>query len=173
MNEKLLTTINTYIKDFANSMKVEYIEPSAETTNELRENPEEVFEIVSNDLYTKPENIDIRDISMPLANLLIAVADLIPNLLISKMTKGDSGSRFLYISSAAASKSPIYIPTIVDLLTDRSIYIKTLILRLITDWPHLRVHETIPKFEKLSKMKSFQNSRMDRELLEKAWKCVV
>ena len=173
MNENILRTMNTYIKDFADSPRGEYPEPSLETIKILREEPKEVFEIITNDLYEKPAGIDIRDISRPVGRILSAIADLIPELLIPKMTTGFWGIRYLYISSAVASKSPIYVSTIIDLLTDRSIYIKTLILRHIINWPHLQVPEAIPKFEKLSKMKSFQNSKMDRELLKEAWQCVI
>lgn len=173
MNENILEIINVYIKEFADAPHGEAPELSPEITKILRAKPEEVFEIISNDLYKRPENMDLRDIGSPSGRLLTTVVDLIPELVIPKMTKGFWGTRYLYISSAVTSKSPIYISTIIDLLTDRSIYIKALILDSIIDWQHLRVPEAIPKFEKLSKMKSFQNSDIDRELLEKAWKCVV
>jgi hypothetical protein len=108
----------------------------------------------------------------PLCRVLAIAADLVPQLLIPKMTGGYWAARYFYVSAAARSGSASFIPTIVGLLTDRSIYIKTLVLELIVAWPHLRVAAVLPKLEKLAKMKSFARPDMDRHLLEKARRCV-
>ena len=165
--------ISDYLKDFADTPHRKHPEPSPEIIELLRKKPDESFNVIEKGLFQKPENLDPRDFYDQLCRLLITFADLIPNLLIPKMTNGFWGARYLYISSAAASKSPIFVPTIIDLLTDRSIYIKTLVLQLIVQWSHLQIPEAMPKFDKLSKMKSFQNSQIDRELLAQARQCVV
>ncbi len=41
-------------------------------------------------------------------------------------------------------------------------------LKANLQWLHLRIPEAMPKFDRLSKVKSFQDSQMDRELLEQA-----
>lgn len=139
----------------------------------LRENPEETFHVITDNLFEVPPALDFRDLDAPLGQLLASVADLVRDLLIPKMTKGFWGTRWLYISSAAASQSPHFTPTIIGLLLDRSIYVKTLVLNLILQWPHLRVSEAMPKLEKLSGMKAFQDSEMDRELLEKVKQSIL
>jgi hypothetical protein len=179
-NNTISEVISTYLKEFdasskkyANDPQRKYPDPSSQTVKLLRQMPNEALNAIETGLYEKPENLDPRDLSHPLSRLLVTFVDLIPELLISRMTSGYSGSKWTYIQCAAASKSPVFVPIIIDLLTDRSIYIKTLILELIIDCPHLQVPEAMPKFEKLSKMKSFQNSPMDLELLEKARQCVA
>jgi hypothetical protein len=169
-NAKISEIVSAYLQVYAD---VPYTEPSSELVEFLRENPDESFAVIANGLFQKPENLDFRDLDSPLFLLLVAFADLVPDVLIQKMTIGFWGTRYLYISSAAASKSSVFIPTIINLLTDRSIYIKTLVLDLIIQWPHLRTPDVIPQLDKLSKMKSFQNSEIDRKLLEQARQCVV
>jgi hypothetical protein len=169
-NSKISEMISAYLQVYADTP---YTKPSSEIVEFLRKNPDESFNVITNNLFQKPENLDFRDLDSPLFLLLVAFADLVPDLLIPKMTSGFWGTRYLYIQSAAGSKSPVFISTIISLLTDRSIYIKSLILNLIIQWSHLQVPETIPIFEKLSKMKSFQNSEIDRKLLEQAKQCVL
>jgi hypothetical protein len=165
--------ISAYLKEYADSPGNK---PLPDTVKALRRDPEEAFRVIG-DLeqgnFQKPENLDPRDLDAPVFQLLITFVDLVPELVIPKMTNGFWGARYPYIQSAAWSKSTVFVPTIVDLLTDRSIYIKTLILDLIIQCPHLQVPEAMPKLEKLSKMKSFQESEQDRELLEKAKQCVA
>ena len=168
-SSKIFEIVSTYLQVYANTP---YTEPSSEIVEFLRKDPDESFNVIAENLYQKPDNLDFRDLDDPICRLLIKFADLVPDLLIQKMTAGFWASRILYISSAAASKSPIFIPTIINLLTDRSIHIKTLVLNLIINFSHLQVPEALPKFEKLNKMKSFQNSEIDRKLLEQAKQCV-
>jgi hypothetical protein len=169
-NDKISEIVSTYLQVYADDP---YTEPSSELVEFLRENPDESLDVIANGLFRKPENLDFRDLDSPLFLLLVAFADLVPDVLIQKMTIGFWGTRYLYISSAAASKSSVFIPAIINLLTDRSIYIKTLVLELIIQWPHLRTPEVIPQFDKLSKLKPFQNSEIDRKLLEQARQCVA
>ncbi len=161
-----------YLQEFADAPYNKYPNPSSSIVEVLRKNPSESFQVIANGLFQKPENLDFRDMDNPLCRLLITFADLVPELLIQKMTAGFWAARYLYISSAAACKAPVFIPVIINLLTDRSMYIKTLVLDLVITYPHLQIPEAMPKLEKLSKMKSFQNSEMDRKLLEKATQCV-
>lgn len=172
-NRKILEIVSAYLQEYADAPHGKYPEPSSETVEILRKNPNESFDVIVNGIFQKPQNLDPRDLDDPLCRLLSTFADLVPDLLTPKMTDGFWASRYLYISSAAVSKSPIFIPTIISLLTDRSIYIKTLVLQLINQWSHLQVPEAMPLLEKLSKMKSFQNSDRDRELLVQAKKCVL
>ena len=165
--------ISEYLEMYANSPSRNHPEPASETVRMLRKHPEEAFRIIDTDAFQKPENLDPRDLDDPLFRLLVTFADVIPDLLIARMTSGFWGARYTYIQCAAASKCQDFVPTLINLLTDRSIYIKTLILRLITECPHLQVPEAMPKLDKLSKMKSFQAPSMDRELLEKARQCVT
>ena len=171
-NRKFLEIVSAYLQEYADAPHGKYPEPSSEIVELLRKNPNESFDVIVNGLFQKPHNLDPRDLGDPLCRLLSTFVDLVPDLLTPKMTDGFWASRYLYISSAAVSKSPVFIPTIINLLTDRSIYIKSLVLQLIIQWSHLQVPETMPIFEKLSKMKSFQNSEIDRKLLEQAKQCV-
>lgn len=161
-----------YLQEFADAPYGKYPVPSSKLVKFLRTNPRESFKVIANGSFQKPENLDFRDIDEPLCRLLITFVDLVPDLLISKMINGYWGARYLYISSAAASKSPTFVPTILDLLTDRSIYIKWLVLDLVVAYPHLQVPEAMPKLEKLSKMKSIQDWEMGQKLLERAKQCV-
>lgn len=170
-NRKILEIVSAYLQEYADAPHGKYPEPSSEIVEFLRKNPNESFDVIVNGLFQRPQNLDPRDLDDPLCRLLSAFVDLVPDLLIPKMTDGFWASRYLYISSAAVSKSPVFIPTIINLLTDRSIYIKSLVLQLIIQWSHLQVPEAMPIFEKLSKMKSFQNSEIDRKLLEQAKQC--
>lgn len=160
--------ITEYLNVYANAPRNKHPVPSPSLVKFFRKHPEESFLAIANNSFQAPQNLDFRDLDDPLCRLLLTFVDLIPNLVVPQMTKGFWASRFLYISSAAASKSTVFIPTIIDLMTDRSIYIKTLVLQLIIQYPHLHVSKTIPNFEKLSKQKSFKESEMDRKLLEKA-----
>jgi hypothetical protein len=173
MNDELPERISAYLQRFGGKIYPKHPDPPAPLVEELRRRPEEAFEVVVKGLYIKPEQLDFRDLDDPLNRLLSAFAELIPDRLIPKMTEGYWASRYLFITAAATSKSPLFVPTLVDLLLDRSIYIKTLVLRLILDWPHLRVAQAAAKLEKLAGMKSFQRPGMDRELLEKARGCLA
>lgn len=164
--------VSAYLQEYVNSKGDKYPNPSAEAIQVFRESPVDTFDVIDKSQFHKPENLDFRDLDDPIFRILVTFVDLIPDLLISKMTKGFWGTRYTYIQCAAATKSPAFIHPIVDLLTDRSIYIKTLVLELITMYPHLQIEETLPKFEKLKTMKTFQDSSMDKELLEKAIQCV-
>lgn len=171
-NTNLSNIVSDYLRDYAGAPYGIYPNPSSEIVDFLRKNPKRSFETIANGVFLRPQNLDPRDLGAPLCKLLTSIVDLVPNLLIPRMTKGFWASRYLYISSAAQSKSPLFIPTIINLLEDRSIYIKSHVLGLIVELPHLQVFEAMAKFEKLSKMKSFQNSENDRKLLEKAKMCV-
>ncbi len=173
MNNSVCEVISDYLKDFADTSLSKRLEPSLEVVDALRKNPDDAFQVIANGLYQKPENLDFRDLDDPLFRLLTTFVDLVPEVVIPKMTKGFWGGRYLYIQCAAASKAPIFVPTIINLLADRTIYIKILVLQLILQYPHLQVPEAMPQFEKLGKMKSFQDSEADRQLLEQAKQCVA
>ncbi len=157
-----------YLKIFADAPYRKESEPSSELVKFLRKNPRESFNVIASYSFQKPENLDFRDMGDLLCRLLKTFVDLVPDLLIPKMTVGFWGARYLFISSAAASKSPTFIPIIVNLLTDRSFYIKWLVLDLVVAYPHLQIPEVLPKLEKLSKMKSIQDSERCRKLLDQA-----
>jgi hypothetical protein len=163
-------TISAYLQVYADTP---YTDPSPELVQALREQPEAFVTAISDNQFQKPANLDFRDMDDPLCRLLVPCADLVPDLIIPKMTTGFWATRFLYISSAAASTAPVFVPTLLQLLTDRSVYIQTLLLELILRWPHLQVPEALPQFEKLSQLKTFQTSAMDQELLERAKHCVL
>jgi hypothetical protein len=171
-HRKTSELISVYLQLYADAPYGKYPEPSPEIIDTLRKNPGESFGVITNDLFEKPKNLDPRDLGAPLCKLLATFVDLVPDLLIPKMTDGFWASRYLYISSTALSKSPIFVSTVINLLTDRSIYIKSLVLELIIRYPHLQTPEAMSKFEKLGKMKSFQNSKINKELLERAIQCV-
>lgn len=171
-NKNIPDKIFAYLKTYADSPYGKYPEPSSELVKFLRRNPRESFNIIASYSFQKPENLDFRDMGDPLCSLLKTFVDLVPDLLIPKMTIGFWGARYLFISSAAASKSSKFIPTIVSLLTDRSFYIKLLVLDLVVFYPHLQIPEVLPKLEKLSKMKSIQDSERCQKLLEQAKQCI-
>ncbi len=169
---KALDIIAAYLKIWSKAPFGEYPDPPSEIVDELRAIPEEVFNTIAE--YNGPRyHIDPRDLDMPLGILLSKIADLVPHLFIPRMTEGFWGARYMYIGAAAESQTSIYKDTFVQLLTDRSIYIKTLILRLISELPHLQVHEMIPQLEKLRKMKSFQKDDKDKGLLDKTFDAVL
>jgi hypothetical protein len=172
-NSNISKIISEYLRTYANSSFRKRPEPSSETVRTIRKYPKTTFRIIDTGAFQKPENLDPRDLDSPLFRLLVTFADLIPELLIPKMTNGFWGARYAYIQCAAASKSLDFVPTLIDLLTDRSIYVKTLMLRLIIECPHLQIPDAMPKLDKLSKMKSFQEPSIDRELLDKARQCVA
>lgn len=171
-NTSIPEKVTAYLQEYADAPYRKEPEPSSKFVKFLRENPRESFNVIASYSFQKPENLDFRDMSDPLCRLLITFVDLVPDLLIPKMTVGFWGARYLYISSAAASKSPIFIPTIVNLLTDRSYYIKWLVLELVVTYSHLQIPEVTPKLERLSKMKSIQDSEICQKLLERAKHCV-
>ncbi len=148
--------IYEYLKEYADSMPGVCTDPSLDTTSYLREYPEESFYVIANYSGKFPENLDPRDLGDPLGRLLSNIADLVPDLLVPRMTSGFWASRYLFICSAAASKFGVFVPIIISLLNDRSIYIKSLVLGLIVQWPHLQVTEALPILNRLSGLKSFQ-----------------
>lgn len=156
-----------YLNIYAEAQPGAAPDPSPDTISTLREYSEASFEVIADYSGKRPENLDPRDLSEPLGRLLSNIADLVPDLLVPRMTKGFWASRFLFICGAAASEAEVFVPTIVELLTDRSVYIKNLVLDLIAQWPHLQVPDTLPKLKKLEGMKSYQNE-YGRERLEKA-----
>ena len=161
--------ITEYLKMWSKSP---HNDPTSMMVDELRSKPEETFNAIIE--YNGPRyHIDPRDIDMPMGILLSKIADLVPHLFIPHMTEGFWGSRYMYIGAAAECQASIYKDIFVQLLTDRSTYIKTLILRLIIEWPHLQTEEMIPQLEKLRQMKSFQKDNMDKELLNKAFDVVL
>lgn len=168
MKNNIKELIFAYLKAYADVNRAPYPDPLPATIKALRQNPKQAFDIIADFRGPLPANLDFRDADAPLCRLLSIIADLVPELLIPRMTTGYWASRYLFVSAAAGSKSPKFIPTIIELLTDRSIYIKTLVLQLIIDLPHLQVPEANPKLEKLGKMKSIQQSAMDSELLDRA-----
>ena len=160
--------VYSYLKVYADAALGDIPNPSSEIIEVMREEPEEAFNVIADYQGKRPRNLDPRDMDAPLGRLLEQIADLVPELFISRMTSGYWASRYPFICSAAASKSEVFVPTILNLLADRSIYIKTLVLDLIPEMPHLQVPEALPKFERLEKMKSFLNSDYDKKRLEKA-----
>ncbi len=166
MDDDISNIISAYLEAYAYGHR----NPSDDIIRIIKKNPKQAFNAIAEFSGPLPNNLDFRDINDPLCRLLLNIADSVPDLMIPRMINGYWASRYLFISSAAASESLKFIPTLIDLLTDRSIYIKTLILQLIINWPHLQVSEMIPKLEKLSKMKSFQNADEDQALLEQATK---
>ena len=158
-----------YLKEYVDSSQRK---PSTATVSMLRKKPEESFSVIADYSGKLPQKLDPRDLNEPLGRLLLCIIDLIPALLIPRMTSGFWASRYLFIGSAAASKAELFVPTIIDLLSDRSIYVKNLVLTLIAQYPHLRVPDALPKLEKLSGMKSYKND-YDRQYLEKALAAVA
>jgi hypothetical protein len=168
MNNSISDIILTYLKTYSEDPLNKRSNPTTSTIGTLRNNAEASFNTIINYNGPIPTKLDPRDLDEPFGKLLSSIADLVPDLLISKMTNGYWGSRYLFISSAAASKSSKFVSTIINLLLDRSIYVKTLVLNLIIQWPHLQIIEALPLIEKLSKMKAFQKSGIDRDLLDEA-----
>jgi Xaa-Pro aminopeptidase len=170
---KISTMIEDEIYEYLNAYADSSLRnPAPATIAILRKNPKESFSVIADYSGRQPNKLDPRDLNEPLGRLLLSITDLIPDLLISRMTSGFWASRYLFIGSAAASKADLFVPTIVDLLSDRSIYVKNLVLSLIVQYPHLQVPETLPKFEKLSRMQSYKND-YDRQHLEKAMTAVA
>ena len=140
--------------------------PTSSVVRSLRERPEETFAAITE--YQGPYfHIDPRDISDPLGQLLSHIADLVPELMIPRMTNGFWATRYMFISAAAASESAVFVPTLIQLITDRSVYIKGLLLHLMVHFPHLQVREALPQLERLQQMKSFQAcTQRDRDNLK-------
>jgi hypothetical protein len=165
------TVIQNYLKLWAKAPLGEYPEPPSDIVEVLRSLPETSFNAIAE--YKGPlYHMDPRDAPTPLGILLSRIADLVPDLLIPQMTEGFWAKRYMYINAAAMSQSSLYDSTLAQLLRDRSIYIKTLVLQLILDWPHLRTHEMLPHLEKLRSMKTFQKNNADRDILYKVFAVV-
>jgi len=141
-------------------------QPTLSIVRSLRKRPDDAFAAITEHqglLF----HIDPRDISDPLGQLLSQIADLVPELMIPRMTNGFWASRYMFISAAAASEAEVFVPTFFRLITDRSVYIKGLMLHLILHFPHLQVREALPQLKRLEEMKSFQScTRRDRENLK-------
>jgi hypothetical protein len=168
MSKEIADVIYAYLKVYSDAPLRGVPDPSSETISVLRKNPKESFRLIADYRGKRPRHLDPRDLGDPLVRLLAGIADLVPELLLARMSKGFWVSRYLFICAAAASQSQQFVPSILGLLVDRSIYIKTLVLRLIAQWPHLQVADALPNLEKLSKMKTFQDSDFNQGFLEKA-----
>ena len=159
----LQQSIAEHLKAWSKSVSAK---PSSSVVRSLRDRPKEAFAAITE--YQGPYfHIDPRDISDPLGQLLSHIAGLVPELMIPRMTNGFWASRYMFISAAAASESEVFVPTLIQLITDRSVYIKGLLLHLILHFPHLQVREALPQLKRLEEMKSFKScTPRDRENLK-------
>ena len=160
--------VNSYLHEYAHARVGDCPQPTGEVIQLLRESPEESFnELLACLGEARPCTIDPRDIDIPIGKLLMHIANLLPELIIEKLSETGSHHRSMYIHSAAASQDVVFVSHLLDLLKSRSKFVKDCVLLEISRWPHLQVPEAVPLVENLSKQKSF-TSAFDRRELEKA-----
>lgn len=92
-------SIAQYLKAWSQSVSAK---PEASIVKRLRDRPEEAFVLITK--YDGPRyHIDPRDIDDPLAHLLSEIADLVPHLLIPRMTEGFWASLYVHLGRGSVS----------------------------------------------------------------------
>lgn len=142
--------LNSYIYSYLEHPR------SSPPSAELMVNPEATFWAIANYAGPYPKGLDPRDAGEPLCRLLAKIAPQVPDLMLSKMTEGDWGYRYLFISAAATSEDPRFISPILHHLNSRSIYIKDLILSLMMDRVALRREDAVPMLRHQLTLRSVQ-----------------
>lgn len=146
--------ISSYLREYARGHKNGRPKPDAALVEHLRQNPREAFACITEATWERPAGLDARELDLPLINLLVVIADQIPNLIIPRL----GSDPYMMIPVAAASQCAIFIEPLIELLSSRSSTVRFQILWQITRYPHLRMPEALPRLEHLRQLKSFRDA---------------